>query len=133
MWKKIREESLNKVDNSDSFLSDICFLSTDEEFRLYKVESTNEICEFESSDSEEDSAIDSDGDNDVPIINISTNWSDISGTTLKSFPFTGSFAITIVGEPTLIKCCNAIVDQEAIDLLVMETNRYVEQQFGRGN
>ena len=64
---------LSEFDNSDFTLSNISFLSTDEEFWLSDVESTDEDSEFESSDSEEDISIGSYEDNNVPIINISTN------------------------------------------------------------
>ena len=59
------------------------------------------------------------------------NWTDVSGTTLKSFSFLGKRAINFVGEPTPIGCYNAIVDQEVVDLIVTETNRLSEQKLGR--
>ena len=58
------------------------------------------------------------------------NWTDVSGTTLRSFSFSGKRAISFVGEPIPIGCYNAIVDQEVVDLIVMETNRLSAQKLG---
>ena len=69
----------------------------------------------------------------MPLTNVLSvcNWIDVSETTLRFFSFTSKPAINFRGEPTPIGCYNAIVDQEVVDLIVTETNRFSEQKLER--
>ena len=115
-------------------LSDISVELSEDEYCPSETESASEDTDFESSDNENKISVDSDEDDDgIPLINALPvcNWTDVSGTTLIYFPFTGKPAINFIGEPTPVGCYKAIVDQEVVDLIVTETNRFSEQKLGR--
>ena len=125
------DESSPSEDDSDSLSSsDISVELTEDEYS--PSESASEDSEYESSNNDNINVHDSDRDEDDDVNNIMSvsGWTDVSGTTLKSFPYTGKPAVTFLGEPTPMGCYNAIVDQEVVDLIVIETNRFGEQTLG---
>ena len=96
------ESSLLDYDTDSLSLSDTSVELSEDEYSSSETEPASEDTEFKSSDNENKSAVDSDGDDDgIPLINASPvcNWTDVSGTTLRSFPFTGKPAINFIGEP----------------------------------
>ena len=133
--KSSDEESLLLDYYTDSLsLSDTSVELSENEYCPFETEPASEDSEFESSDNENKSAVDSDEDDGgIPLINALPvcNWTDVSGTTLRYFSFPGKPAINFTGEPTPIGCYKAIVDQEVVDLIVTETNRFSDQKLGR--
>ena len=128
------ESSLLDYYTDSLSLSDTSVELSENEYSFSETEPASEDTEFESSDNENKGVVDSDEDDEgIPLINALPvcNWTDVSGTTLRSFPFTGKPAINFTGEPTPIGCYKAIVDQEVVDLIVTETNRFSEQKLGR--
>ena len=128
------ESSLLDYYTNSLSLSDTSVELSENQYCPSETVPASEDTEFESSDNESKSAVDSDEDDDgIPLINALPvcNWTGVSGTTLRSFPFTGKPAINFTGEPTPIGCYKAIVDQEVVDVKVSETNRLSEQKLRR--
>ena len=128
-----KESSLLDYYTDSLSLSDTSVELSENEYCPSETEPACEDTEFELSDNENKSAVDSDEDDDgIPLINalLVCNCIDVSGITLRSFPFTGKPAINFTGEPTPIGCYKAIVDQEVVDLIMTETNRFSEQKLG---